>query len=195
MVDGILDSLAHQSLGGERGNRLDAQAGLVEKGRAHFLAQEFGQLDVLGRAGLVFDAGVDVFGVLAEDDHVHLFGMAHRRGHAGVVAHRADAGIQIQILTQRHIQRTEATADRSGQRALDGDDQFLDGLQGFVGEVVAVVNFRRLLAQKDFAPVDLALAAISFLDRRVPDPQRGPGDIRTDAIAFHIADDGLIGNV
>ena len=36
----------------------------------------------LGRSLLPLDAGVDVFGVLAEDDDVHALGMLHRRRHA-----------------------------------------------------------------------------------------------------------------
>ena len=54
----------------------------------HLLAQEGGQLVGLGRVSLSFEAGVDVLGVLAEDDHVHLFGVEHRRGDAGEPTHR-----------------------------------------------------------------------------------------------------------
>ena len=72
-------------------------------------------------AGLVLDAGVDVLGVLAEDHHVHVLGRLDRRGHAREVAHRADAGVEVELLPERHVERAEAAADRRGERALDGD--------------------------------------------------------------------------
>ncbi len=50
------------------------------------------------------DAGVDVLGVLAEDHHVELLRMLHRAGHAAVVLHRADAGVEIERLAQRDVQ-------------------------------------------------------------------------------------------
>ena len=50
------------------------------------------------RVGFPFDAGVDVFGVLPEDDHVHCFGVGHRAGRARQVAHRAHTRIEIQNL-------------------------------------------------------------------------------------------------
>jgi hypothetical protein len=48
-----------------------------------FLRQELQDLLRLGRAALVIDARVNVLGVLAEDDHVHLLRMLHGRGDAG----------------------------------------------------------------------------------------------------------------
>ncbi len=78
MVNGVLDSLAHQSLGGKRGNWLDAETGLVEEFRTHLIAQEFSQFGVFGRTRLVFNARVDVLGVLTEDDDIDLFRVAHR---------------------------------------------------------------------------------------------------------------------
>ena len=195
VVDGVLNGLAHQPLGGERRDRLDTQTGVIEEISAQFLAQELGQLGVLRRAGLVLDTGVDVLGVLAEDDDIHLLGIAHRRGYARVVAHRAHAGVQVEILAQGDVQRAETTTDRRGQGALDGDDQFLDRFQGFLGEVVAVIDLGGFLTQENFAPVDLAIPGVGFFDRRIPDPQRGAGDVGADTVAFDIADDRLIGNV
>ena len=87
--------------------------------------QELDQLLGLVAAGLVLDAGVDVLRVLAEDHHVDLLGLLHRRGHALEVAHRAQADVEVELLAQRDVQRADAAADRRGQRALDRDDVVL----------------------------------------------------------------------
>jgi hypothetical protein len=46
----------------------------------------------------------------AEDHHVDLLGMLHRRGHAGEILDRAQADIQVEHLPQGDIQRTDTTA-------------------------------------------------------------------------------------
>ena len=66
--------------------------------------------------------GVDVLGVLAEDHHVDFLRMLHRRRHALEPAHRPQADIQIEHLAQRDVQRSDAAADRRGQRAFDADE-------------------------------------------------------------------------
>ena len=64
-----------------------------------------------GSARLVIDAGVNVFGVLAENDHVHFFRMLHRRRNAFEILHRAQANVEIQHLAQGDVQRANAAAD------------------------------------------------------------------------------------
>ena len=62
---------------------------------------------------------VDVLSVLAEDDDVDLFGMLHRAGHALVILHRANAGVEVENLAQSDIERADAAADGRGERSLD----------------------------------------------------------------------------
>ena len=135
VVDGVLDRLAHQALGAFDRDRLDAQARRFREadlGDAHFLDQEVHQLlDAFG-ALLVFDAGVDVFRVLAEDDHVGLLRLFQRRRHAGEVAHRAQADVQVELLAQGDVERTDAAADRGRQRTLDRDDVVFHRARGFL---------------------------------------------------------------
>ena len=71
---------------------------------AHLLHQELDELLRLVALGLVLDAGVDVFRVLAEDHHVGLLGLLHRAGHALEVLHRAQADVEVEFLAQRHVQ-------------------------------------------------------------------------------------------
>src|SRR5713226_7424814 len=65
-------------------------------------------------AGFELDPRVDIFGVLAKDDHVHLFGSFHRRGNTAKIAHRSQADVEVEHLSERDIERADAAADRRG---------------------------------------------------------------------------------
>src|SRR5690606_23991274 len=119
-----------------------------------------------------FDAGVDVFRVFTEDHHIGFLGLFNWRRHALEVLDGAQADIQVQLLAQRNVQRTDAAANRGGQWALDGDHVVLDSFQGFVGQPdIRTIYFRRLFASEDFHPVDFALAVVSLGDSGVNDFQ------------------------
>ena len=60
-----------------RGRLLGAEPDLLELLR-ELPGDEIQNLLRLRRAGGIFDAGIDVLRVLAEDHHVHFFGMFHR---------------------------------------------------------------------------------------------------------------------
>ena len=158
------------------------------------LLQEALELLDVGRALFELDAGVDVLRVLAEDHHVDLFGPLHGRGHAGEPADRAKAGVEVEPLAERHVQRADAAADRRGQRALDADEVLLERLDGRVGQP-ALELVVGLLAGVDLVPVDLLLTAVGLLDRGVEDTHGGLPDIRPDAVAFDERDDGVVGDV
>ena len=71
-----------------------AEADLFER-RRQLAPNELQNLHRLGAAGLVVDARIDVFRVLAEDDHVHLLRMLHGGRNALEILHRAQAHIEI----------------------------------------------------------------------------------------------------
>ena len=144
-----------------------------------------------GRAGGVLDAGVDVFGVLAEDHHVDLLRMLHRRRHALEPAHRAQADVQVEHLPQRDVQRADAAADRRGQRALDADEVLAERLDRLVRQPV-VELLEALLAGVDFHPRDLPLAAVGLLDGGVEHADAGAPDVRAGAVAFDERDDRIV---
>ena len=76
-------------------------------------------VDQLGRLGLALlelDAGVEVLGVLADDDQVDVLVVA---AHAGVALARPHAGVQVERLPQQHVDAAEARADRRGDRGLE----------------------------------------------------------------------------
>ena len=147
-----------------------------------------------GAALLELDARVHVLSVLAEDDDVDLLGMLHRAGHALVVLHRAHAGVEIENLAQRHVERTNAAADRSGQRSLDGDAQIARRVDGVVGQPVVELAIG-LLAGEDLEPRDRALAAVGLFDRGVEDALRSLPDVAAGAVAFDEGNDGIVGNL
>src|SRR5690606_7356291 len=148
----------------------------------------------VGRARLELDAGVDVLGVLAEDHHVDVAGLLHRRGHALEPAHRAQADVQVEHLPQGHVERADAAADRRGQRALDAHQVVAAGLDGRLREPFAGL-VEGLLAGQDFHPLELALAAIGLLDRGVEHAHAGAPDVGTGAIALDEGDDRAVGDV
>jgi hypothetical protein len=74
------------------------------------LGEELLELLAVVGAVLELDAGVDVFGVLAEDDHVGLFGVLDRAGDALEVAHGAQAGVEVEDLPQGDVERADAAA-------------------------------------------------------------------------------------
>ena len=134
VVEGVLDGPADQALGAGDAHGLDADAGIRADLRAHLRVQELDDLRGFGRALLPFDAGVDVLGVLAEDHHVQPLRLLHGRGHAGEVAHRAHADVEVQQLAQGDVQAADAAADRRGERALDGDVELADGVERVLGQ-------------------------------------------------------------
>ena len=146
-----------------------------------------------GRAFAELDTGVDVFGVLAEDDDVQLLRVLHRAGHAGVVLHRADALVEVHQLAQRHVQAADAAADRRRERSLDGDAEVHGGLDGVVGQPVLGLAIA-LFAGQHLVPLDLALAAVCLLDRCVEDPLRGLPDVAAGAVALDERDDRVVGD-
>ena len=152
---------AHQALGSGHRDRLDADAGieanLLLAALQHVLVEELDQLRALRSSLFPLDAGVNVFGILAEDDHVHALGMLHRRGHALVVLHRAHAAIEIENLPQRNVQRANAAADGRGQRAFDRDAKFANRVHGVIGQPGIELGFG-FFSGENFVPRDAALA-------------------------------------
>ena len=166
----VPDGPPHQPLRSRRGNRLDAHAGvpanLLFPILQHLVIQEFKQLLRFRRAGFPFDPDVDIFGILPEDEYIHFFRLAHRRRHARKITDRPLAGIQIQDLPQRHVQRANTSAHGSRQRPLDGHAEIPDGVDGIARQPL-LEGVEGLLPGEDFEPRHPPLPAVSVLHRRV----------------------------
>ena len=172
---------------------LRAETNLLELFRK-FLRQEIESLLRLRRASGVFDARIDVFRVFTEDDHVHLLRMLHRRRHAREPLHRAEADIQIEHLPQRHVQRTNAAADRRGQRSFDANEIFAERFDRVIRQPVIEFVLGRFPGEH-FKPGDLALAAVGLLHRGIHHLHaRGP-DVGPCAVTSNERDDWIFRHI
>ena len=195
VLERVLDGHADQALGSGHRDRLDADAGveanLLLAALEHVFVEELDQAGAVGSSLLPLDAGVNVFGVFAEDDDVHALGMLHRRRHALVVLHRAHAGVEIENLAQGDVERANAAADGRGQRAFDGDAEFADGVDGVVGQPGIELGLG-FFSGEDFVPGDAALALVGLLHGRIEHAQRGLPDVAAGAVAFDERNDGVV---
>ena len=160
---------------------------------SHLIAQEGVELLGLGSTLLPFDSGIDVFRILAEDMHVHLLGFLQRRSHSLEPTDRTQADVQIQCLAQGHIQGTDTSSHRSGQRSLDTDQILAESLhrslrQPFTGLL------ERLSSGQYFFPFDGALAVIGSLHRRIDNLLTYRGNFRPHTVSFDKRNCHLIGN-
>ncbi len=158
-----------------------------------FAFEKFERLQRRFLAGLEINAGVNVLGVFAEDDHVHLFRVLHGRGHAGEILHGAQADVEIEHLAQRDVERADAAADGRGERAFDADEIFLERLDGVVRQPV-VEFLEAVFAGENLEPGDFLFAAVGFGHRRVEHAHAGGPDVRAGAVAADERDDRMIGH-
>ena len=199
VIHHILQGLARQALGALFGDRLDANPAILvetDLGNAHFFLEELDHLDRFRRTGLPLDARVNILGVLTEDGHVHVAWLFHRAGHAFEPAHRAQAHIQVELLAQRHVQRTDTATDRRCQRALDGHHVILDRIQGFLGQPgVLVVDLSGLFTSVHLHPGDFALAAVSLFNSGIDHLDHHRADVDANTVSFDVGDDRLVRNI
>jgi hypothetical protein len=193
LVDRVADRLAHQLLGAGDRHRLDADAAVGPDRDAHLRNQEVDHLLALGRALGPLDAGVDVLGVLAEDDDVELLGAFYRRRRPLVVLDRAHAGVQVETLAHGDVQRANAAAHRRGERSLDGDLVVGDRVERHLRQVLAELGVG-LLPHRDLHPGDLAPAAVGVGDRAVEDRVGRDPQVGADPVAFDVGDDRVVGD-
>src|SRR6185436_1292062 len=172
--------------------RLGAEADLPEVFR-EFLFDKVEDLLRLGRPRDIFNPGVDVLDVLAEDHHVDLLGMPDGRRHAAIPAHGTQTHEQIEQLAQRDVERPDAAAHGRRQRALDADQVFAKRFDGLVRQPV-VRQLEALLAGQHFHPRDLLFSAVRFLDGGVHHAHARAPDVGTSAVTFDERNDRIVGN-
>ena len=137
-----------------------AEADLVEFLRK-LLREKIENLLRFWRPRGVFDARIDVLGVLPENHHVDLLRVFDRRRHALVPANRAQTHIQVEELAESDVQRADAAADWRCQRALDADEIPAERIDGFVRQPVAELR-EALFARKHFHPRDFFRPPYAF---------------------------------
>ena len=199
VIQSPLNRRAHQTLGTFDRDRLQADGCRVRKANLGiffwkiFLEERF-EFSVGFSAVGKLDAGVNIFGVLAENRHVDKLRMLDRRRHAVEVAYGPQANVEIEQLTQSDVERSHAAADRSGQRPLDADKKLGERRYGFFVQP-AIVLLKRLLARIDFHPVDFLFALVGFFHGCIEHARRSAPNIAAGAVAFDIRNDWVVGNL
>ena len=131
-------------------------------------------LDALGGvlADHVLDAGVQVLGVLADDDQVDVVVAKVEALHR---ARRADVGVQVERLAERHVDAPEPATDRGRDRALERDVIAPDRLEDAVRERCPELLDRRL-TRHDRLPLEADAGRIEHAGGRLR-------QLRPDAVA------------
>ena len=197
--DRVFHGRTEQPLGSLSRCGLEADAGTVRKTDLRvllrkILLEQLQELLAIGRARFEFDAGVDVLGVLAEDGHVDFFRSLDRRWDPFEPSHRPQAHVQVEQLPQRHVERADAAADGSGERAFDGHEVVAARRDGLIREP-GVVRLVGLLAGEDLHPMNLALAAIGLVHGGVENPHARAPDVAPGTVALDERDDRLVRHV
>ena len=189
----ILDGAAHQILGCSSGDRFDADTGVQPDLLAQLLLQKRNDLQRLRTARGPFDSSVNVFGVFAVHHNVQLLRVLYRAGNSAEVAYRADAGIQIQQLSQAHVQAADSAPNRRCERALDRNSKFLNRGECVVGQPASEF-LKRFFPSENFEPDHFARSLRNFLDRGIEHQLRRFPNVRSGAVSFDKRNDGVVRN-
>src|SRR5256712_1258082 len=192
-LDGVLNRLRNQPLRPELRHRLDADRAAGADLRSVAFREKPDDGVGLLTARLILDARIDVLDVLAEDHHIELPRLLHGRRHAFEVAHGPDAGVEVEHLAQRDVERADPAADGRGEGPLDRDAVCADRVKRRLGEP-AVCSFEGLLPGQHLEPFDPAAACGRPLDCRVEHAARGAPDVGARAVALDERDNGPIGH-
>ena len=193
MFQGVLQSHADQAFAAPFGHGLDADGRGQVQGAAQFVIEKIDEALGLGAVGGPLDAGIDVFGVFPENHHIDFFRLLQGAGHPGIIAHRADAGIEVQNLAQGDVQGPKPPADGGGEGSFEGHPVFPQGRQGLHRQITAA-QFEGLFPGQDFLPEDAPAVAVSLGHRGVQHRAGGLPDIRAGAVAFDVENYRPVGN-
>jgi len=169
---GVLKGEADDAVGAGHGDRLDADARIRADLPLAVLVEPVDQFERLVLALLELDARVKVLGVFTDDHQVDIRIPAP---HALVAFARPQAGVQIERLTQVHVDAAKAGADRRCDRGLQGDAVARDRLDRRVGQRGAFA-FHDVHARLGEVPCDGRAGGVDASARRL-------GDLRADPVA------------
>ena len=139
--------------------------------RGGFFSDDFEAFDNAGD-DFVFEAGVEIFGVFADEHDVDVLETGFD---AGKILDRANVGVEIEGFAQAVVDAGGAAGDGRTHRALEGDAIAAHGFNGGFGDELAFFG-GFVGAGFNFFPVD-------FRSCSLEDAARGGGDFRADAFA------------
>lgn len=127
----------------------------------------------------VFEAGVEIFSVFAEDDEVD--GDVLEAGFdAGEGVDGADVGEEIEFLAEGDVDALEAAGDWGGDGAFESDSGAIEGVNDGVGDGLFCA-FDDFAGELDAIPIDGYAGGVDGADS-------GSGDFGTDAVAGEESD-------
>src|SRR5687767_1157313 len=131
------------------------------------------QLTRAFRSFLEFDARVQVFGVLANDDEVDVL---VTRAHSGIAFAGTHLAEEIQCLAEGDIDRAEASPDRRRDRTLESDAVARNRLEHVIGQRIPLEAVHNVGAGILDLPLEIRTARLQHTPRRV-------GDLRPRSVA------------
>src|SRR6266478_310223 len=188
----VLDGPAHQPFRPRWRNRLDAHAGvpanLLLAILQHFVVQKFEELLRFRRTGFPLDPDIHILGILAKDEYIHFFRLAHRRRYTLKITDWPLTGVKIQKLPQGHVQRTYAASHWRSKRPFDGHSKITNSVDRIVRQPF-VERLERFLAGENLEPRHAPLPAVRVLHRRVENAPRCFPDVTSRSIPFDEGND------
>ena len=122
--------------------------------------------------------------------------MFNRARGALVVTYRTQADVKIQLLAQRHVQRTNAAADWGGQRTFDSNAVVTNQIEGFSWQPdILAIDVCRFLTGVNFHPGNFTLALIGFLNGGINHFQHRWGNVNADTVTFNERDNRIVRDV
>ncbi len=125
------------------------------------------------RYDLMLQAGVQVFGVLADDDQIDVLEAGPE---AREILHRTKIGVKIQSLTKSHVDAPRSASDGRGHRTFEAYAIAAHGLDSFFIEYAAGIGGAGCCASVNLFPVDLDAG-------RFQDAAGGAGNLGADSFA------------
>src|SRR5205823_10809257 len=109
------------------------------------------------------------------------------------VAHRTDAGVEIEDLAQRDVEGADPATHRRRERALDRDAVAADRLERLFRQPVTRL-LERLLPCQHLEPLHPALPARDLLDHRIEHAAGGAPDVGSGPVALNEWDHRPVGH-
>ena len=124
---------------------------------------------------LMLEAGVEIFGIFADDDHIHIF---EARFETGQIAHRTKISVEVERFAECDVDTGRPAGDGCGHGAFEGNAIAADRIDGGLVEYGAAFGFAggAFGAGVNFFPVNLDAGGFQ-------DAANGAGDFGADAFA------------
>ncbi len=134
---GVFDGPANQTLAARTTDRFDPDPGIVVQSFSGLVRDPFSKFIGFRTSSRPFNPGVDILGIFPEDDHIHLFRMAHGAGNSGKITDRPETDIEVQDLSELNVEASNPFSHRRGQRAFQSQSILTNSVQGFLRQPVS----------------------------------------------------------